>query len=411
MPMDSAESNDQGAIPDREIHAPLLHDRILELTHQVTVQSREIERIRRVADERVGLLEAELHCLTDAALDASASPVVQQVAWRATQVAKDDTPVLIFGEAGAGKEWLARAVHCKSPRASRPFVKLNCAAVAAEAIESELFGHAEGALPAVPPRRPGRFQVADGGTLLLDDVGALPLDVQAKLLRVLEDGSFFPVGSDHVEQVDVRIVASTRADLDKAIALRTFREDLFYRLHVFPLRIPPLRERMEDLPMLCAVLLAQICARAGRRSAHVAPEGMEKLASYSWPGNLRELANVLERATLLSPAADLGASVLDLPRRQGDPLTAADAPLVTLDEVQRRHIARVLALTRGRIYGEGGAAKILGLKPSTLQSRMERLGMRRAGPRASERSGAADPTGTEGGGDGAAGLGGAGAPS
>lgn len=407
--MDSAQANDQGMILDRETDAPLLHERIHALTQQATVQSQELDRLRRMADERVSLLELELHCMADAALDASVSPAVQQVAWRAKQVARDDTPVLIFGEVGVGKEWLARSVHRTSPRAGQPFVKLNCSAIAASAIESELFGHAKGTRSGATPPKPGRFQIADGGTLLLDEVGELPLDVQAKLLRVLEDGSFFPVGSDHVEHVDVRIVASTRVDLDDAIVAQTFREDLFYRLHVFPLRIPPLRERLEDLPTLCAVLLAQISWRTGRRNVHVTPAGLEKLASHSWPGNLRELANVLERAMLLSPAGDLEANVLDLPRRREDTAAAQDAPLVTLDEMQRRHIARVLALTRGRIYGDGGAAKILGLKPSTLQSRMERLGMRRAGPRAAERAGL-DPARAAGG-DGATGVGGAGAPS
>lgn len=386
--MDSAQLNvnDEGASEVRDMDAASLHAKIQSLTLQTAALSQEIERLQSLAHERVSLLELELHGSSDGVLEASASPAVQQVAWRAKQVARADTPVLILGETGVGKEWLAHAIHHASNRADGPFVKMNCAAIAAGVIDSELFGHEKGAFTGATRRRPGRFQIADGGTLLLDEIGELPMEVQAKLLRVLQDGSFFPVGSDRVERVNVRILAATHVDLDGAILARTFREDLFYRLNVFPLRVPPLRDRLEDLPMLCGVLLAQLAARTGQREAHVTtPAGIEKLASHSWPGNLRELANVLERATILSQDGDLGPEVLDLPERaQGSsasPSSPPDEPPVTLDEAQRRHIGRVLALTRGRIYGEGGAAKILGLKPSTLQSRMERLGMRRSSPR------------------------------
>jgi transcriptional regulator with GAF, ATPase, and Fis domain len=365
-----------------EIAAATLHARILALALQTTALSAQVERLRSHSDEHVSLLEIELRGRANGVIEASASPDVQDVAWRARQVAPTDTPVVILGETGVGKEWLAHAIHRWSARADKPFIKMNCAAIAAGTLDSELFGHEKGAFTGAMRSRPGRFQIADGGTLLLDEVGELPAEVQAKLLRVLQDGTFFPVGSDRVVQVDVRILAATHVDLERAIDERTFREDLFYRLNVFPLRLPPLRERLDDLPMLCEVLLAQQMARTGRRSVRVSPSGIEKLAGYAWPGNLRELGNVLERATILSRSDDLGPDVLDLPRRAG-PSSAPPPPstgAVTLDEAQRRHIGHVLAFTQGKVYGEGGAAQILGVKPSTLQSRMRKLGVRRLPP-------------------------------
>jgi transcriptional regulator with GAF, ATPase, and Fis domain len=226
--------------------------------------------------------------------------------------------------------------------------------------------------------------MARGGTLLLDEIGDLPVELQAKLLRVLQEGRFEPVGSDRTVKADVRVLAATHVDLEAAIAARRFREDLYYRLSVFPLKLPPLRERLQDLPRLAAVLLEEQARRTGRRGMRVSPAGLAKLAHYDWPGNLRELANVLERATILSPRREIGPELLDLSRRTGTsglPAPSRDlAAVPTLDEVQRAHIERVLAQVSGRIYGRGGAAELLGLRPSTLQSRMKRLGVRRAVP-------------------------------
>lgn len=436
---------DAGAIAAAQVHA-----RALSLALLALGQSAEIERLRSHGDERISLLETELRGPSNEVIEASRSAAMREVAWRARQVAPTDTPVLILGETGVGKEWLAHAIHSWSARAARPFVKMNCAAIASGTLDSELFGHAKGAFTGATRARPGRFQIADGGTLLLDEVGELPLEVQAKLLRVLQDGTFFPVGSDRLVRVDVRILAATLVDLERAIAARTFRDDLYYRLAVFPLRVPPLRRRIEDLPMLCDVLLAQQAARTGRRRVRVSPEGLAKLATYAWPGNLRELGNVLERATILSRGGDeLAPEVLDLPGRasqaavtparpqpavthaagaaaiqpaatgagggtaplpggpsaaaqvqgnaavqppepqpRGDaavqppatgPLDAGMPATLTLDEVQRLHIERALQLTHGKVYGEDGAARLLGMKPSTLQSRMRKLGVRRPG--------------------------------
>ena len=375
--MDTAQANDQGLNLDRETDAPLLHERIHALTQQATVQSQELERLRRMADARVGLLELELHCMADAALDASVSPAVQQVAWRAKQVARDDTPVLIFGEVGVGKEWLARSVHRTSPRAGQPFVKLNCSAIAASAIESELFGRAKDTLSGVTPPKPGRFQIADGGTLLLDEVGELPLDVQAKLLRVLEDGSFFPVGSDHVEHVDVRIVASTRVDLDDAIVAQTFREDLFYRLNVFALSLPPLRERKDDLALLVQAFVTEFNARNQKSIAGVDNHVMRILEQYNWPGNVRELRNVIERATILSPGPfieprHLPPTLLNepLPQQQSQ---VALAPGTTVEEAERRLIMMTLEHTRDN---KTRAAEILGISLKTLHNKLNKLRLR-----------------------------------
>jgi len=339
------------------------------------------ERLHRQDHDHAKLLEAERFG-ESGVLETSKSPAVSEVARRARQVAETDTPILILGETGTGKERLAGAIHQWSRRAEQPFVTLNCAAIPEGLLESELFGHLKGAFTGASRDRSGRFQMANGGTLLLDEIGELPVALQAKLLRVLQEGRFEPVGSDRSLKVDVRVLASTHVDLERAIKERRFREDLYYRLSVFPLVLPPLRERLEDLPRLTVALLEEQARRTGRRGRRVTPEGLARLAAYDWPGNIRELANVLERATILSSRRELGPAVLDLPSR-GDterttPARATVAGRVaTLDDVQRAHIERVLTITGGRLYGKGGAAERLGLKPSTLQSRMQKLGVRR----------------------------------
>ena len=228
--------------------------------------------------------------------------------------------------------------------------------------------------------------MANGGTLLLDEIGELPIELQAKLLRVLQEGSFEPVGSDRTIKVDARVLAATNVDLERAMQKRQFREDLYYRLSVFPLQLPALRERIEDLPLVCEVLLQDLGRRIGKPEYRVTREGLTKLASYRWPGNLRELANVLERALILSTDRRLGPEVLDLPRRAGAVAVEEDSPplpssasmsMQTLEGIEREHIRRVLAFTKGHLYGKGGAAELLGLKPSTLQSRMKKLGINR----------------------------------
>jgi formate hydrogenlyase transcriptional activator len=297
--------------------------------------------------------------------------------------------VLLRGETGTGKEHLARALHARSRRKDRPFVTMNCAAIPENLLEAELFGVVKGAYTGAVAARPGRFQTANGGTLLLDEIGELSLPLQAKLLRVLQEGTFEPVGSDRTVRVDVRILAATHVDLERAIAKGRFREDLYYRLNVFPLEIPSLRERMEDLPRLASVLLDRLASRANRKArCRLGDDALALLRRYDWPGNIRELANVLERAMILSPTSTLNASVIDLGPRASSaaqrPLDdraalsgSSSGPVRTLEDVERDHIRATLARTRGKLYGKDGAAALLGLKPSTLQSRMKKLSIAR----------------------------------
>jgi len=364
-----------------------VYGQILALAIQNAQERDAFERLHQQDHEHAKLLEAERLGESEGILETSRSPAVREVARRARQVAETNTPVLILGETGTGKERLAHAIHRWSPRAEQPFVTINCAAIPHGLLESELFGHLKGAFTGASRDRPGRFQMANGGTLLLDEIGELPLELQPKLLRALQEGRFEAVGSDRTVKADVRVLAATHVDLPKAIRERRFREDLYYRLSVFPLYLPPLRARQEDLPRLCAFLLEEQARRTGRRGMRVSAEGLARLAAYDWPGNLRELANVLERATILSPRREIGPEVLDVPARspsarRTEPSSPSPAPpqgghVLTLAEAQRAHIEHVLKLVAGRIYGRGGAAELLGLKPSTLQSRMKKLGVRR----------------------------------
>jgi transcriptional regulator with GAF, ATPase, and Fis domain len=360
-----------------------VYGQILGLAIQNNQQRESLSRLHSAESERARLMERDLEGDSTTAIERTKTPAMREVVRRARQVAEANTPVLILGETGTGKERLAHAIHSWSQRSTRPFVVINCASIPAGLLESELFGHVKGAFTGAMRDRPGRFQMANGGTLLLDEVGELPIELQAKLLRVLQEGHFEAVGSDRTVRVDVRILAATHVDLARAIAENRFREDLYYRLSVFPLSLPPLRERFADLPELADAILIEQQRRTGRRGMRVTAEGLAHLRHYSWPGNIRELANILERGTILAAGRDLTPSVLDLPGGSAPaPLPASsamsapgDVGLLTIDEVQRRHIRGVLTSTEGRVYGHRGAAKILGLKPSTLQSRMKRLGM------------------------------------
>jgi transcriptional regulator with GAF, ATPase, and Fis domain len=369
-----------------EVYSPTVvnlvevYGQLLAIAMQGAGQARALERLHRQDHVHAKLLEEELGGDALSVLEDSRNPVLHELVQRARQVARTNTPVLIRGERGTGKERLARALHLWSPRAEQPFVSLNCAAVPATLLESELFGHVEGALPGVGRSRPGRLVVANGGTLFLDEAAELPLPLQAKLLRVLQDGEFEPLGSDRACRVDVRVLASTHVDLEAAVAAGTFREDLFYRLDVFPLTLPPLRERKEDIGPLAEVLLRELARRTGKTGRHLTPEGLHRLEGHDWPGNVRELANVLERAVILAPREALGPEVLDLPGRRRRDGRFRDGDVPTLAEATRQHITRVLQLTQGRIYGVGGAAELLGLKPSTLQSKMKKLHLTRESP-------------------------------
>jgi transcriptional regulator with GAF, ATPase, and Fis domain len=347
---------------------------LLALAMAAAEQAAVLDRLRVGLQEHNEILrsEAREHSAV-ALLEQSQSAAMQRVLRLAHQVAVTDTPVLIQGETGSGKEVLAEAIHEWSARCARPFLKLNCAAIPEQLVESELFGHTKGAFSGATQARAGRFVTANGGTLLLDEVGEMPLGAQAKLLRVLQDGTFEPVGSDRTVRVNVRVIAATNADLEDAIGSGRFRQDLFYRLHVFPITVPALRERRDDIPPIATAFLQNLSRRLRRDALVVPADGMRRLIGYNWPGNVRELLNVLERAAILCPPDKASVDIEPLQQRAA-PQDSADS-LASLEELERRHIERVLEHTGGRIYGTGGAAEILKLKPSTLQSRMAKLGI------------------------------------
>ncbi|MFL6466688.1 MAG: sigma 54-interacting transcriptional regulator, partial [Pyrinomonadaceae bacterium] len=299
------------------------------------------------------------------------SDAIKYVLYKVGQVAPIDSTVLISGETGTGKELVARAIHEASQRKSRPLIKVNCAALTSSLIESELFGHEKGAFTGAGARKLGRFELANRGTLLLDEIGELPLDLQSKLLRVLQEGEFERVGSGNTIKTDVRIIASTNRDLRQAVEKGTFREDLWYRLNVFPITTPPLRERRDDIPLLTEHFGRTFARKFGKELTAVSPETMTALCMYSWPGNVRELANVIERAVI-----NLHGTVLkireDFPIQQAESLAAS---VKTLDAMEREHIVRVLDDLNWRIDGPKGAARILGINASTLRTRMVKLGI------------------------------------
>jgi DNA-binding NtrC family response regulator len=292
------------------------------------------------------------------------------------QVARTDSTVLLQGETGTGKELAARAIHAASARRERPFVAVNCAALPRELVESELFGHEKGAFTGATQQRRGRFELADGGTLLLDEVGELPPEAQAKLLRVLQERSFERVGGSQTLRVDVRVIAATNRELKAHVDAGKFRADLYYRLNVFPLVLPPLRERREDIPALVQHLAEKAARRLGRSLEAVSPAFLERAAKHDWPGNVRELENVIERALIMSGGSLLDGS--DVFSATQPPKSAHLVTEQTLEAMERAYILRVLEGASWQVEGERGAARILGLNPSTLRGRMRKLGIKKA---------------------------------
>ncbi|HEU4767860.1 MAG TPA: sigma 54-interacting transcriptional regulator [Pyrinomonadaceae bacterium] len=296
------------------------------------------------------------------------------------RVAVTGTSVLILGETGTGKELIARAIHNASKRCDKPLVKVNCAALPATLIESELFGHERGSFTGATTKRFGRFQLADGGTIFLDEVGELPLELQAKLLRVLQEGEFEPVGSSKTSKVDVRVIAATNRDLEKLVAVGQFREDLYYRLSVFPVTVPPLRERREDIELLANAFLKRSLQKLGMAMAPLTKDAIARLTAYDWPGNVRELQNVIERSVIIAEnghpnlerALTAAAGVVTPVETNDRILTVTE-----LQELERNNILCALRTCGWRIAGDNGAAKLLGMKPSTLNSRISALGLRK----------------------------------
>jgi formate hydrogenlyase transcriptional activator len=320
------------------------------------------------------------------------APALLTVLRKLEQVAPTDSTVLILGETGTGKELIARAIHGRSPRRDRPLVKVNCSAISAGLVESELFGHVKGAFTGALDRRVGRFELADGGTIFLDEVGELPLETQVKLLRVLQEQEFEPVGSSRSLRVDVRVIAATNRNLQKAVHEGAFRSDLFYRLNVFPVEMPPLRERRSDIPQLAMFFLDYFAKKLDCDVRGMSQDAIDRLVGYAWPGNVRELQNVIERAVILSrgPIVEAEPDLVQMlssgaiPQRTGEiAVPPKPAGFATLEEVEREHILAALTRTGGVVEGPKGAAGMLNLHPNTLRHRMDKLGIPRSASRRS----------------------------
>jgi len=344
-----------------------------ELEHRVE----ELSQLRARLEQDNAYLREEIR--EDHHLDemVGSSPRFLELASRVQLVASTSATVLITGETGTGKELVARAIHNLGERRERPLVKVNCAAIATGMVESELFGHVRGAFTGATERRIGRFEYANGGTLFLDEVTELSLEIQAKLLRVLQEQEFEPVGSNRTVKVDVRLLAATNRSLAEVVREGRFRMDLYYRLLVVPVEVPPLRERREDIPALAAEFIARYGRQFGRRVEGISESMMKQLMAYDWPGNIRELENLLARAVVLCPGGVLDMPSLQTLQAAGTPTSAA--PPHSMEAAERKHIESALASARWVLEGPMGAAATLALNPSTLRSRMKRLGIQRPG--------------------------------
>jgi DNA-binding NtrC family response regulator len=333
----------------------------------------EVERLKNRLQAENIYLQDEIKLTNNFENIVTRSEALKKVLYNVEEVAATDATVLILGESGTGKELVARAIHNISDRGDRPLVKVNCASLPSNLIESELFGHEKGAFTGAISKKIGRFELADGGTIFLDEIGDLPLELQSKLLRVLQEGEFERLGSVQTIKVDVRVIAATNRALEKEMANGSFREDLYYRLNVFPVILPPLRERKEDIPLLVNHFVKKYSTRVGKKIEIITQPVLDTLEQYHWPGNVRELENIIERAVIISQGKKL---------LLGDWLSQTDTPSDTphiypLEEMERRYILEVLEITNWRVSGEKGAAKILGINSKTLDSKMKKLNIER----------------------------------
>ena len=342
-----------------------------QMEEQLKEHLHEIEELKQRLERENIYLQEEIKLLVEHTDIVGQSAAMKKVLTQAEQVARTDSTVLLLGETGTGKELLARAIHSMSSRKDRPLVTVNCASLPPTLIESELFGREKGAYTGALTKMIGRFEIADGSTLFLDEIGELPLELQSKLLRVLEEGNFERLGSTKPLHVNVRIIAATNRDIEQEVKDGKFRRDLFYRLNVFPIVIPPLRERPEDIPLLVRAVVKEFQKRMGKEIESIPKKTMQALQSYSWPGNVRELRNLIEHAMILSKGKTLDVHV---PKRASSETDATG----NLEDMERRHIVAVLEKTGWRIAGQGGAAEVLGLKRTTLLAKMKKLGIKRS---------------------------------
>ena len=365
-----------------EVHRQTFYTLILRNVHDRL----EAEQKIRTLTEETQYLKAELQELQQFGAIVGKSEVLLRTLKEIQQVAGTDATVLIQGETGTGKEIMARAIHAASGRKARPFVKVNCAAIPATLIESEFFGHEPGAFTGATKKRDGRFTLADGGTIFLDEIGELPLELQGKLLRVLQEGEFEPVGSSRTKKVDVRVLAATNRDLGKEVNAAKFREDLFYRLNVFPITVPPLRERGADIGLLASNFVSKYAKQMGRTVLPLTPDFVRRLQAYPWPGNVRELQNVIERAVITSQDGRLNLDRAMPEQAKNVKQQSHVVSQVTVErirtaqefqELERENILRALHAAKWRVSGENGAAALLGMNSSTLASRMKSLHIQR----------------------------------
>jgi DNA-binding NtrC family response regulator len=369
-----------------------LEARVTARTAELTAALAEVERLKSRLQQENRYLKQEINEQVNSGEIIGSSPALQAALRKLALVAPTDSTVLIHGETGTGKELIARALHEQSPRRDRPMVKLNCSAISAGLVESELFGHVKGAFTGASDRRVGRFELADGGTLFLDEVSELPLETQAKLLRVLQEREFEPVGSSRTVKVDVRVIAATNRDLQTDADNKRFRTDLYYRLNVFPIELPPLRERPEDVETLARHFMQRMARKLGKPLVDIERQTLARLRAHTWPGNIRDLQNTIERAAVLAPsdvlivdwelgpatrhASAIATNGAGNPASEVTPKTPhAGSDVLSLEALERQHIIAVLKRTHGVIEGPKGAAHLLNLKPSTTRFRMKKLGI------------------------------------
>ena len=334
----------------------------------------EIRELKEKLEAENNYLQEEIKVQNNFGEIISKSENFKKVLQQIEQVADTSSTVLITGESGTGKELIARALHQMSNRSNRPMIKVNCAALPANLIESELFGHEKGAFTGALARKTGKFELADGGSLFLDEIGEMPIELQSKLLRALQEGEIERVGGTEVIKVDVRIITATNRDLPKEIANGNFREDLYYRLNVFPIHSIPLRKRKEDIPLLTQFFCEKLGAKLGRKITDIPQKVIDKLMDYDFPGNIRELENLIERGIIMSKRGKLSLGTWFNPKKQKN----QSKSILTLEQVQRNHIIETLQYTNWKVSGSGGAAELLGMRPTTLYSKIERLEIRRS---------------------------------